>query len=161
MAIRDKDELAAARSAAAVSGGALAGDAGHVDTDVVGVGFEPVARSQWALFRRRFLRHKLAVVAGVVLILLYLSAIFAGPITSRYPLNPDLGDVKVLAEANHPPSAKHWFGTDELGATSSPASSTRDASRWSSGCPWPSSRPLSAPPSARWPATSAAGPTSC
>jgi peptide/nickel transport system permease protein len=41
--------------------------------------------------------------------------VFAGPITSRYPLNPDLGDAKVLAEANHPPSAKHWFGTDELG----------------------------------------------
>lgn len=115
MSIGDKDELAAARAAAAVSSGALAGDAGDIDTDVVGVGFEPVARSQWALFRRRFLRHKLAVAAGVVLILLYLSAAFAGPITSRYPLNPDLGDVKVLAEANHPPSAKHWFGTDELG----------------------------------------------
>jgi peptide/nickel transport system permease protein len=113
MAIRDKDELAAARTAAAVSSGALAGDS--VDTDVVGTGFEPIARSQWALFRRRFLRHKLAVAAGIVLILLYLSAVFAGPITSRYPLNPDLGDVKVLAQANHPPSTQHWFGTDELG----------------------------------------------
>jgi peptide/nickel transport system permease protein len=113
MAIRDKDNLAAARAAAAVSSGALAGDS--VDTDVVSAGFEPVARSQWALFRRRFFRHKLAVASGGLLILLYLSAIFAGPITSRYPLNPDLGDPKVLAEANHPPSREHWFGTDELG----------------------------------------------
>jgi peptide/nickel transport system permease protein len=115
VAIRDKDDLAAARAAAAVGSGALVGDAGHIDTGFVGVGLEPVARSQWALFRRRFFRHKLAVAAGVVLILLYLTAAFAGPITSRYPLNPDLGDVKVLAEANHPPSVKHWFGTDELG----------------------------------------------
>jgi peptide/nickel transport system permease protein len=115
VAIRDKDELAGARSAAAVGSGALAGDAAGIDTDVIGVGAEPVARSQWALFRRRFFKHKLALAAGVVLILLYLSAAFAGPITSRYPLNPDLGDVKVLAAANHPPSAKHWFGTDELG----------------------------------------------
>jgi peptide/nickel transport system permease protein len=113
MAIRDKDDLAATRAAAAVGGsGALVGD---IDTDVTGAGLEPVARSQWALFRRRFFRHKLAVAAGAVLILLYLSAILAGPITSRYPLNPDLGNPKVLAEANHPPSAKHWFGTDELG----------------------------------------------
>src|SRR6476619_2515522 len=120
MSIRDKDELAAARSAGAVGGGALAGESAHIDLDAdvrayAGADIEPVARSQWALFRRRFLRHKPAVVAGVVLILLYLSAIFAGPITSRYPLNPDLGDPKVLAEANQPPSAEHWFGTDELG----------------------------------------------
>jgi peptide/nickel transport system permease protein len=71
------------------------------------------ARSQWELVLRRFLRHKLAIVALVVLVLLYLIAIFA-PILARYPLNPHLS-AKTLADANHGPSVRHWFGTDELG----------------------------------------------
>ncbi len=81
--------------------------------EVVVPGSEPVARSQWELFRRRFFRHKLAVAAAIVLLLLVLSAIFAGVI-APYPLNPRL-EGAVLAEARHGPSWKHWFGTDELG----------------------------------------------
>ncbi|HZU72599.1 MAG TPA: ABC transporter permease [Acidimicrobiales bacterium] len=72
-----------------------------------------VVRSQWQLFRRRFLRHRLAVIAGVVLILLYVMAIFA-PLLAPYPLNPPLTE-KVLLAARHGPSLAHPFGTDELG----------------------------------------------
>src|SRR4051812_21476837 len=74
---------------------------------------EPVARSQWHLFLRRFLKHKLAVSALVVLILLYLICFFA-PQLAPYPLNPKLTP-EVLAGASKGPSAAHWFGTDELG----------------------------------------------
>jgi peptide/nickel transport system permease protein len=81
---------------------------------IVPKGSEPAARSQWQLFFRRFLRHKLAVASLVVLVLLYLIAIFA-PQLARYPVNPKLSDPRVLAGANHGPSVAHWFGTDELG----------------------------------------------
>ena len=41
--------------------------------DELAVGAEPVARSQWQLFRRRFFKHRLAVISLVVLVLLYLA----------------------------------------------------------------------------------------
>ena len=83
-------------------------------TDQVGVGdHEPEPLSQWQLFRRRFFRHKLAVAAGVLLILLYLMAILA-PLIAPYPLNPPL-TAQVLLAARHGPSWSHLFGTDELG----------------------------------------------
>jgi peptide/nickel transport system permease protein len=108
MAIRDKGGAAEAKAAAAVGSGALAAEATHVGAGAAAL--EPVARSQWQLFRRRFFRHKVAVVSGVVLLLLYLSAIFAGQVT-RYPLNPNIAQTQAQAG----PSASHWFGTDELG----------------------------------------------
>lgn len=74
---------------------------------------ETVVRTQWALFRRRFLRHRMAVLAAVVLILLYVMAIFA-PWLAPYQLNPPL-TAKVLLAARHGPSFAHPFGTDELG----------------------------------------------
>jgi peptide/nickel transport system permease protein len=65
--------------------------------------------SQWLLFRRRFFRHKLAVAALVVLILLTLAAVFA-PLISRYePTAQDLTSIR------KPPNGDHWFGTDNLG----------------------------------------------
>lgn len=76
-------------------------------------GGEAVTRSQWELFWRRFLRHKLAVVAAVILLLLFLTAIFA-PLLAPYALNPRL-EGKVLLDARHGPSLRHWLGTDELG----------------------------------------------
>jgi peptide/nickel transport system permease protein len=83
-----------------------------IPTVLIGDG-GPVARSQWELFRRRFLRHKVAVAAAIVLLVLCLAAIFA-PLLAPYPLNPRLGG-KVLLEARQGPSWRHWFGTDELG----------------------------------------------
>jgi peptide/nickel transport system permease protein len=48
------------------------------------------------------------VVAGAILVALYLMALFA-PELARFNLNPS-----ALA-AQHGPTAKHWLGTDELG----------------------------------------------
>jgi peptide/nickel transport system permease protein len=74
---------------------------------------EAPVRSQWQLIRRRFLKHKLAVASLVLLVLMFLVVLFAGQI-SPYELNPRLTG-EVLADSLQPPSAKHWFGTDELG----------------------------------------------
>ncbi|HZQ27719.1 MAG TPA: ABC transporter permease [Acidimicrobiales bacterium] len=128
MAISDRDGLEAARAAATVGSGAqalvaeqtaeryaksLEVDLGGGPAGPGGRDREPAARSQWQLFWRRFFKHKLAVAAGAVLILLYLLAIFA-PQIAPYKLNPNL-DAKTLLDARHGPSMKHWFGTDELG----------------------------------------------
>lgn len=60
------------------------------------------------LIWRRFLRHRLAVVAMVVLAMVIASALLA-PLSRYEPTeqNP--------TNALQPPSAAHWFGTDDLG----------------------------------------------
>ncbi|MCS6827145.1 MAG: ABC transporter permease [Caldilinea sp.] len=60
------------------------------------------------LIWRRFLRHRLAVVAMAVLGLVIASAVFA-PLSRYTPTqqNP--------TNALQPPSLQHWFGTDDLG----------------------------------------------
>jgi len=70
---------------------------------------EPVARSQWQLFRRRFFRHKAAMISLVVLFALCFVC-FGASLVAPFPKNHQdilLGPVK--------PGAKHWFGTDQLG----------------------------------------------
>jgi peptide/nickel transport system permease protein len=74
---------------------------------------EAPARSQWTLIRRRFLRHKLAVAAGLLLLVMALLAIFANQV-SPFELNPPLTG-EVLSGARKGPSSEHWLGTDELG----------------------------------------------
>jgi peptide/nickel transport system permease protein len=74
---------------------------------------DEAVRSQWRLFLRRFLRHKPAVVALLVLLALYVGVLFAKQI-SPYPINPEL-NAETLANSYQPPNAKHWFGTDENG----------------------------------------------
>jgi peptide/nickel transport system permease protein len=59
-----------------------------------------------ALLWRRFRRHKLAMAAAVVLLLLVLSALFA-PLLAPY--NPNTGD---FAAFSAPPSSAHLLGTD-------------------------------------------------
>ncbi len=58
---------------------------------------------------RRFRRHKLAMGSAVVLILLALVAIFA-----KYVSPYGFKELDLLS-AFKGPSARHWFGTDELG----------------------------------------------
>ncbi|MFZ4658928.1 MAG: ABC transporter permease [Caldilineaceae bacterium] len=65
--------------------------------------------SLWRRAVRRFLRHRLAVAAMIFLLFLFCSALFPQLITSFDPLNI------VMEERLLPPSAQHWFGTDDFG----------------------------------------------
>ena len=69
----------------------------------------PPARSNWQLFRRRFLRHKLALASIIVLVVLMV-ACFGAPWLAPYKQG-----AQNLLEGSQGPSAKHWFGTDDLG----------------------------------------------
>jgi peptide/nickel transport system permease protein len=75
------------------------------------IGAEAVARTQWQLFWRRFFRHRLAVGSLIVLILLCIACFGASFIA---PYSATKIDISLVGSA-HGPSAKHWFGTDELG----------------------------------------------
>ncbi len=81
--------------------------------DVVEPSGGPPARSQWRLFLRRFLHHRAAVAAGLVLLLLFASAIFA-PVLAPEDLSTSITAESILNQ-NRPPSGEHWFGTDEIG----------------------------------------------
>ncbi|CAN5315405.1 ABC transporter permease [soil metagenome] len=70
-----------------------------------------LARSQWQLFRRKFLRHKAAMASSVMLLLLILAAIFADTV-APYGFN----DINVTSSNLAPTFAdQHYFGTDQLG----------------------------------------------
>lgn len=72
-------------------------------------GEEGVARSQWKLFWRRFLRHRMAVLSVLVLlgiIVVCFGARWVAPFPKNHQ-NLTLGPVS--------PRSGHWFGTDELG----------------------------------------------
>lgn len=66
----------------------------------------------WTDAWRRFRQNKIALAALMMLTLLIIMVIF-GPMISGYTY-----DVGVGADRNLPPSAQHWFGTDELGRDS-------------------------------------------
>jgi len=80
-----------------------------VDAVVDVHGIESVGRTQWQITWLKFRRHKMALVGLFVLVVLYLSAIFA-PLVAPY--EPDALDLTSLRQ---PPSAKHLMGTDALG----------------------------------------------
>jgi peptide/nickel transport system permease protein len=69
----------------------------------------PAARSPAAALLRAIARHRLARFGLVVIALLCFLAIFAPVLAPYSPYDQDL--YRVLA----PPSAVHWFGTDNLG----------------------------------------------
>jgi peptide/nickel transport system permease protein len=58
---------------------------------------------------RRFLRHKLAVFGLVVVLVFVLLAAFAPWVAPYDPIETS------WARIRRPPSAAHWFGTDENG----------------------------------------------
>jgi peptide/nickel transport system permease protein len=63
--------------------------------------------SQWQMMWQKFRRHKLAMIGGVVLIILYLSAIFAD-FVAPYPK-----EIRFEKYGYHPPTPLHFF--DEEG----------------------------------------------
>ncbi|MDB5506528.1 MAG: hypothetical protein JWR75_1166 [Devosia sp.] len=68
-------------------------------------------RSQWQLFIKRFLRHRVAMVSLVILIAIVLAALNAERLTP-YPF-----DGMNLKDSNLAPTVEggHFFGTDKLG----------------------------------------------
>jgi peptide/nickel transport system permease protein len=70
---------------------------------------EPVARSNWQLFRRRFLRHKLAWVSLTILVILIVGCFGAKWLA---PHEQGAQDFLVSGEG---PSLSHPMGTDDLG----------------------------------------------
>jgi peptide/nickel transport system permease protein len=72
-------------------------------------GVEPVPRTQWQLFRRRFLHHRMAIVSLLVLVLLFVLC-YGAPWIAPYPKN----DQNLLA-IGQSPSTQHIMGTDDLG----------------------------------------------
>jgi peptide/nickel transport system permease protein len=72
-------------------------------------GEEGVARSQWRLFLRRFLKHRMAVISIFGLILIFV-ACFGADWVAPYEKNQQ--DLLVGPVG---PRGAHWFGTDELG----------------------------------------------
>ncbi|MDP8937009.1 MAG: ABC transporter permease [Actinomycetota bacterium] len=65
--------------------------------------------AQFGAVRRRFMRHKLAVV-GLAMVAVVLLTAAAAPLVA--PHDPKAQD---LTNTLQEPSASHWFGTDELG----------------------------------------------
>jgi peptide/nickel transport system permease protein len=63
----------------------------------------------WRDTARRFTRHRLAVVAGIIVLALVLIALLAPLITPYDPYKQNYGTLL------QPPSAQHWMGTDDLG----------------------------------------------
>ncbi len=70
-------------------------------------GRQPLSYNQ--LVRRRFLRHRLAVVGVVLFSMIALAAFFAPLLTPYDPAEQDLFNIA------QPPSPEHPLGTDELG----------------------------------------------
>jgi peptide/nickel transport system permease protein len=72
-------------------------------------GVEPEARTQWQLFRRRFFRHRLAMVGLTMLVLLF-AACFCARWIAPYPRN----HIDLLVQGQTP-SRHHLLGTDTAG----------------------------------------------
>ncbi len=70
---------------------------------------DPVARSQWWLFRRRFVRHRAAMISLGVLTVIALACFGANWFA---PFDPNEQDL-LLGPVS--PDGTHWLGTDELG----------------------------------------------
>src|SRR4051794_24287012 len=70
---------------------------------------EPKVHSQWSLFRRRFLRHKVAIFSIFVLLFLIVVCFGANFIAPFKSTDQDL----LLGPVS--PNGTHWLGTDELG----------------------------------------------
>lgn len=72
---------------------------------------ESPARGMW----RRFRRNRVGIIAGVVIVLLFLTALVTGLCSLAgiyFPYNPNTTSLELKLQ---PPSLTHWAGTDNLG----------------------------------------------
>jgi ABC-type dipeptide/oligopeptide/nickel transport system permease subunit len=89
--------------------GSLLAPGGLRSESTAAAGLEVEARSQWYYVRSRFLRHKLAVISLVLLIVIFACGFCAQWIAPYDPATIDLNNLL------SPPSSQHLFGTDGLG----------------------------------------------
>ena len=80
-------------------------------TSIYESGLEIKARSQWAYARRRFFRHRLAMVSLILLLVIFGAGAFANVVA------PYKYDAINLLDQNSEPTFhhKHFFGTDQIG----------------------------------------------
>ena len=90
--------------------GLMTAPAGVFDATAA-AGLELKARSQWSYARKRFLRHRLAMLGLVLLIVVFGAGIFANYIAPYSFSEIDLNNIL------SPPTTvgQHYFGTDEIG----------------------------------------------
>ncbi len=89
---------------------ALPGPGEALDEDALALGIEAVpVRTYGQMVLHRFLRHRMALVAAGVLVLIALSAVFAPLIA---PYKPDIPDLNAMLS---PPTWQHIMGTDPIG----------------------------------------------
>ncbi len=74
--------------------------------------FSPSTKENWRIYRYKFTRNKLSVVGLILVGLSIFFAIFALVIV---PYPKHIGAFVDYANASQPPSAQHWFGTDNMG----------------------------------------------
>jgi ABC-type dipeptide/oligopeptide/nickel transport system permease subunit len=81
---------------------------GPVD-DTQAAGLDLKVRSQWSYARMRFVRHRLAMVGLIGLVIIFGAGIFAGVVS---PYSYAAIDLNHILQG---PTHAHWFGTDALG----------------------------------------------
>jgi peptide/nickel transport system permease protein len=91
----------------------MSADAEAILASEAALGPSDEAHGQFALFWKRFRRHKLAVVSAVILLLIFTMAIFA-PILAPY--DPNATNLQLARFGQPaPPSLANPFGSDHLG----------------------------------------------
>ena len=81
------------------------------EDSTVAAGLEVAVRSQWDYARRRFVRHRLAMIGFVGLVIIFGAGIFANWVAPYLPTEIDLNNIL------HAPTVTghHFFGTDDTG----------------------------------------------
>ena len=77
--------------------------------DAMGITAAPPRRSEWRRFSRVFFGRKLYLIGFIIVVIIFLAAIFAPLIAPYDPIKND------LPSRLQNPSTEHWLGTDQLG----------------------------------------------